>query len=333
VQRLGSARSSKNALRHGLRSDVPVLPGERAEEWQEHRDGILRSLAPAGALEQALAERVALCLWRLRRAAAYETAVTRVGLEEVEDEAHARDGSPLALDPDPARLEKAQEELRKKREVIEMWAGTLRLLERLPQLPDAEPVDGDDAYGAFMDLLDAGAEDTKAPDVEDKDFLAGLGVPPEELQDPYNWDGWNGGMVSRGLAQLARADGCTPARLLARATQQRREIQEGNREEARKLEREVKDLRRRLRVKEERLRQRRLLPDDKTLGTLTRYEAHLSRQMLQALHELQRLQAARTGEPVPPPAALDVTLDADASPPALPEGEDTAPTLEGTCRP
>jgi hypothetical protein len=35
--------------------------------------------------------------------------------------------------------------------------------------------------------------------------------------------------------------------------------------------------------------------------------------MYQALHELQRLQAARSGEYVTPPAALDVTLDASES--------------------
>src|SRR5262249_47522406 len=164
----------------------------------ESRDGRLRSLALSGALERELAERVGLCLWRLRRATRYETAITAVGLEEVEDD--VRLPSALPASSNPARLEKAQDKLREKREVFQMWAGTLRLLERLPQLPDAEPVDGDDAYGAFMDLLGAGAEDTKAPDIEGKDFLAGLGVPPEEFQDPYSWDGWNGGMVSRGLA-------------------------------------------------------------------------------------------------------------------------------------
>jgi hypothetical protein len=31
--------------------------------------------------------------------------------------------------------------------------------------------------------------------------------------------------------------------------------------------------------------------------------------MLQALHTLERLQAARAGQPVTPPVALDVTVD------------------------
>jgi hypothetical protein len=50
----------------------------------------------------------------------------------------------------------------------------------------------------------------------------------------------------------------------------------------------------------------RILPDEKTLETISRYEAHLSRQLYQALHELENLQKHRTtGEGVPL-ARLDV---------------------------
>ncbi len=50
-----------NATRHGIRSPSPVIPGvEKAEDWEEHRAGILESLAPEGHLEMVLAERVAL---------------------------------------------------------------------------------------------------------------------------------------------------------------------------------------------------------------------------------------------------------------------------------
>jgi predicted RNase H-like nuclease (RuvC/YqgF family) len=50
----------------------------------------------------------------------------------------------------------------------------------------------------------------------------------------------------------------------------------------------------------------RILPDVKTLEKITRYEAHLSRQLFQALHELENLQKYRTtGEGVPL-ARLDV---------------------------
>jgi hypothetical protein len=45
-----------------------------------------------------------------------------------------------------------------------------------------------------------------------------------------------------------------------------------------------------------------------TLALLSRYEAGLERSMFKALHELQRLQAARNGEAVPLPVAVDVDL-------------------------
>lgn len=42
-----------------------------------------------------------------------------------------------------------------------------------------------------------------------------------------------------------------------------------------------------------------MLPSSKRLDQLMRYEAHLSRQIYHALHELQALQARRRGEPAP----------------------------------
>jgi selenocysteine lyase/cysteine desulfurase len=55
-----------------------------------------------------------------------------------------------------------------------------------------------------------------------------------------------------------------------------------------------------------------VLPDDQTLEKITRYEAHLSRQLYHALHELENLQKHRTtGEGVPL-ARLDIQ--------GLPEG-------------
>ncbi len=51
-----------------------MIPGlERAEDWEEHRDGVLESLRPEGHLETVLAERVALLSWRLHRVTRYES--------------------------------------------------------------------------------------------------------------------------------------------------------------------------------------------------------------------------------------------------------------------
>src|SRR5262245_12852036 len=95
----GKARSAQNAVRHGLRSELPVLPGEKARDWEEHQAGILRSLAPVGALEEALANRVALLLWRQRRVVLYEVGVTAAGLAQVEE------APPAEADPAPADQE------------------------------------------------------------------------------------------------------------------------------------------------------------------------------------------------------------------------------------
>lgn len=86
----GKRQSAKNGLRHGLRSSKPVIIGvESEEEWEAFRRDYVTDLAPVGAVETALAERVALGFWRLRRCVRAETAAanalvaaTRAGLEE-----------------------------------------------------------------------------------------------------------------------------------------------------------------------------------------------------------------------------------------------------------
>ncbi|MBI4403121.1 MAG: hypothetical protein HY537_03125 [Deltaproteobacteria bacterium] len=47
---------------------------------------------------------------------------------------------------------------------------------------------------------------------------------------------------------------------------------------------------------------------DETLHRLSRYEAAIERSLYRALHELQRLQMMRLGQPVPPPVVLEVGI-------------------------
>lgn len=54
----GRAIVSRNAIRHGLLSWKPVIPGlENLEDWETHLDRTLDSLAPVGYAETLLAER------------------------------------------------------------------------------------------------------------------------------------------------------------------------------------------------------------------------------------------------------------------------------------
>jgi hypothetical protein len=319
----GKARSSKNALRHGVYSVLPVVLGlEQSEHWETHCNGIFKSLAPEGTLEKALAERVALCLWRLNRVHRYETAITSVGLERIDEQLCPRPPAVKmsfpGLEPDEDNLDilqpeealgKILKELQEKRDTVEMWEGTQRLLEQLPELPEGARVSGNDAYGVFEDLLSALPDEGEGADSEDPDFLISVGIPEDELDDAYRWDSWTAGMVRQGLAELAHSAGIAPEKLLAKALKRRRDIQEQNTDAVQQLEATLKVLRRRVKAKEDRLKQERMLPEANTLQKITRYEAHLSRQLLQALHELQRLQAVRGGRAVSLPAALDVVVD------------------------
>lgn len=74
----GKAVASRNALRHGLRTDKLLLDDEDPAEYQALLDDLAISLGPAGAVECALIERIALCLWRQRRLTAAETAELRL---------------------------------------------------------------------------------------------------------------------------------------------------------------------------------------------------------------------------------------------------------------
>ena len=69
----GKAASSANALRHGLTAArTVVLPDEDGEAYERLRQGVLADLDPAGALQEALAQRIVVLLWRLDRAARLE---------------------------------------------------------------------------------------------------------------------------------------------------------------------------------------------------------------------------------------------------------------------
>ena len=69
----GRAVSSQNAIRHGLRAEHTVIPGEDPEEFNQFRQLMLDDLAPAGALEVMLTDRIVAALWKLHRAGRIET--------------------------------------------------------------------------------------------------------------------------------------------------------------------------------------------------------------------------------------------------------------------
>lgn len=71
----GKRRSAMNATTHGLTARTPLVEGEDASDYALFVDGVVSALRPEGTLERALAERAAVCLWRVQRAPRIEAAL------------------------------------------------------------------------------------------------------------------------------------------------------------------------------------------------------------------------------------------------------------------
>ncbi len=70
----GKAAVRLNPIKHGVLAQTPVIPlVEREEDWEKLRSGVFEYLDVQGALEEALADRVAAILWRLYRVVRFES--------------------------------------------------------------------------------------------------------------------------------------------------------------------------------------------------------------------------------------------------------------------
>src|SRR5215212_8407402 len=201
-----------NAVKHGLRSPAPVVPGvEKAEEWEEHRDGILESLQPEGHLEEMLAERVALLSWRLHRITRYETETIALSQERVEDDLarERRFGSgsshPEAVRSDVKSAEQEQ-----------------RLLKRFAKMKDDKRLsyfDADSVIWGAMECADKVAEG----EVDPEELLESVAVPG--LPDSDTWEGyegWTARLVRVVIDAIAKATDEEPEELLEAATRDAR---------------------------------------------------------------------------------------------------------------
>lgn len=319
----GKAVTRMNATTHGLRSLSPVLPDERAEDWIEYRTGIVAALSPVGALETELAERVALHLWRLRRVGRYETAVTTDGINGAIARARGEpddDTLPAVFSParhTPRTFASIQKELEAARANEASFAEMRDRFYRLPDLPNAHRVEGGDALRLLQEI---GAytpnEDGGYTDIKDHGFLTAVGVPEKWRDEPELWDQWTAETVRAGVQLIAEANELTVAELMLRAVRgaDRAAIEE--RQNVVRLEAELPSLPEVRADTETAARNRSLLPPAEVAEKVMRYQSHLSKQLSQTLHMWERLRAIRDGNPPAPPAALDVTIEAGALPPA-----------------
>jgi hypothetical protein len=78
----GKKRSRLNALRHGLTGQVTTMTDEDRAAHDKLSKALTQSLAPEGAMEIQLAQRIATDSWRLNRASAIEDNLFALGLHE-----------------------------------------------------------------------------------------------------------------------------------------------------------------------------------------------------------------------------------------------------------
>jgi hypothetical protein len=100
----GKEASSQNATKHGLRTNRNVIKTESQEEFDIFRDNMLADLAPDGAMEEMLAERIVSLSWRLKRAEHFQNAVIDALIE------HGLHGSSYGLSWSSDCTQRAQEE-------------------------------------------------------------------------------------------------------------------------------------------------------------------------------------------------------------------------------
>jgi hypothetical protein len=273
-----------NATRHGIRSPAPVVPGvEKKADWEEHRNGILESLQPEGHLELVLAERVALLSWRLHRVIRYETESIALLQEKAEDD--------LAKE---RRFESGPDHPEAVRGNAKSDEQDYKLLKRFAKMKDDKRLSSFDADIIIWGAMEC-AHKVAEGEVDTEELLESVSVPG--LPDSDSWEGyesWTAGLVRAVIEAVARATDEEPEELLEAATRSARFKMERTKREAEKVERDLQNMAR-----------ERLLPDEKTLEKVARYEAHLSRGLYKALHEHEALQVRRTGGATPL-ARLDV---------------------------
>lgn len=150
------------------------------------------------------------------------------------------------------------------------------------------------AAAAWKDDLDAEDAETVLDEVRDAlggddDARAVLDAAAAQLEDGRKWSAKALGKVVRDALEAAGVEETAEEFFRARLEEARACLEAFDR-------------------KRERERRERALPAARDLEPLARYETTLERSLYKALHELQRLQAVRAGNAVPPPVAVDVTV-------------------------
>ncbi|HEY2154773.1 MAG TPA: hypothetical protein VGH33_04030, partial [Isosphaeraceae bacterium] len=167
----GKDKTRFNGLKHGLRSNQVVLPGENVAEFQAELKGWRDDWQPKSHTAAVLVERAAVASWRLRRCVRAESDLLMTTALRAAKK--RRRGTAVADDPE-RRADRAEERMYRKpaeslAELRSFIEGVDRLIARWGELDDVLAEDAqewhDEGYhGTLMNLLglDEEADDAEA---------------------------------------------------------------------------------------------------------------------------------------------------------------------------
>lgn len=285
----GKARSRLNALKHGiLASEAVIRAGEGAEEavaFERLLEALREDLAPSGALEELLVEKLAVITWRWRRVLRFELGAIRERADEAVSawrkaqwEAYCEKrrlweayGRSLG-EPEPAEW-RHTEDLAFEAELEEEYLAAVS-----GEDPMAKPSE------ALVHALARVAEQHKLP-VKRLLGFKGRGewweFDPDDAwaQSPEGREG-----LRRLFEALCRTWEVEPPEAWERLRNHY----------AYRLESARKALERR-RQEEERVRMLAAVPDEQALERVLRYEAHLAREFARTLDQLEKARGLSAG--------------------------------------
>jgi hypothetical protein len=279
--RAGKRQSSRNAIKHGVFSEVLVLPGESGKEYRSLIRNLCETLQPEGGLEKLLVEKLAALAWRYRRLLIAEGAETRHGADFWEWDKQNRERKESAnractvdiehlLEPDPGMISRIEDP--------ETLTGCLELLRDLRQEIESCGLDSERNEAVMQKIYGPPTEAGKTlfntylvwletSSASEEERTRERYATPEECKD---------NILSAIDKEIQRL----------RKYQRRHASVESQRAELEAL--------------------RRTIPESERLDRLLRYEASLERAFDRTLSQLERVQRLRRGQWVAPRVEVDV---------------------------
>lgn len=269
----GKAISRMNGLKHCILSKEVVVRGLQIQEpggaFKELRERLWEELAPVGAVEEMLVDRIVTAHWRIRRALMAESGEIALSVDG---------GHWERVNSEPSAFMAFFNELREPTaEMEKSTSGLAYLMHVLEHIREEVTREGELTEGMVGRIRGrfAGRENALTNQlahlrerlIKNPEGLSAEALKEEQRRVVLGW--------IEGKLNLYRA--------LSKRCEEREEKEEAARQAAE------------------------ILPKSDVLDKILRYETTLERQLYRAMNQLERLQRRRNGEQVPPPITMDVS--------------------------